>query len=255
MRGGLVAALAAVRALGDPVLLTADEEHGSVTSEELIVTRGREAAAALIPEPSLPSGGIKTTRKGAAIFRFEVTGVEAHAGSVPGRGVSAVHELASLVVHLQELARPEVGTTINVGVVGGGTRSNVVAGQAWAEIDVRVKSVAEYERLAQAFRELVVSEGATLAVRCLHARPPMERTPAIAAAAKEAKRIGALLGLELAEGPAGGASDGNFLAPLGVPVVDGLGPQGGGAHAVDEHIIAASLDQRVALIALLIALL
>jgi glutamate carboxypeptidase len=263
MRGGLVAALRAVEALLHlreltrpvAVLLNADEEAGSSTSEEIIVTLGRRAHAALVPEPCLPGGGLKTARKGAATYRFEVAGQEAHAGLAPDRGVSAVHELAALVVRLGQLAQPEAGTTINVGVVGGGSRPNVVAGAAFAEVDVRVTTAAEYERLQHDFERLTVREGATLSVRRLHARPPMERTPAIASAATEARRIAALLGLDLAEGSAGGASDGNLLAPLGVPVVDGLGPEGGGAHALDEHIFLASLEQRVVLLALLIALL
>ena len=263
MRGGLVAALRAVQALDElgelrrpvTVLLNADEETGSSTSEELILALGREAQTALIPEPCLPGGGLKTARKGAATYRFEVTGREAHAGLAPERGVSAVHELASLVVRLGQLARPEVGTTINAGVVGGGSRSNVVAGSAFAEVDVRVTTTAEYARLQHDFERLAVQEGATLAVRRLHARPPMERTPVIVEAAAKAKRIAALIGLDLGEGPAGGASDGNLLAPLGVPVVDGLGPEGGGAHALDEHVLLSSLEQRVALLGLLVALL
>ena len=263
MRAGLVAALGALealRGLGElrrPVtlLLNADEEAGSESSAELLVELGREASAALVPEPCLPGGGLKTARKGVGTYRFEVTGVEAHAGLGPDGGVSAIEELASLLVRLGQLASPELGTTVNVGVVGGGSRPNVVAGAAFAEVDVRVTTHAEYDRVHHDFDRLAVWEGATLAVSRLHARPPMERTPAIAAAATEAKRIAAELGLELTEGSAGGASDGNFLAELGLPVLDGLGPEGGGAHALDEHVSLASLEERVALIGLLIALL
>jgi len=263
MRGGLVAALRAVQGLLElgelrrPVILflNADEESGSSTSEELILALGREARAALIPEPCLPGGGLKTARKGAGTFRFDVVGQEAHAGLAPDRGISAVHELAALVVRLGQLAQPEIGTTVNVGVIGGGSRPNVVAGSAFAEVDVRVTTAAEHERLQHDFERLTVREGATLTVRRLHARPPLERTPAISRAAEEAKRIASQIGLELGEGSAGGASDGNFLALLGLPIVDGLGPEGGGAHALDEHVLVASLEQRVALLGLLIALL
>ena len=263
MRAGLVAALGALEgllALGEirrPVtlLLNADEEAGSETSAGLLVELGREARAALVPEPCLPGGGLKTARKGVGTYRFEVTGVEAHAGLGADGGVSAIEELASIVVRLGQLARPELGTTVNVGVVGGGSRPNVVAGAAFAEVDVRVTTHAEYDSLHQDFDRLAVREGAALAVRRLHARPPMERTPAVAAAATEAKRIAAELGLELTEGSAGGASDGNFLVELGLPVLDGLGPEGGGAHALDERVSLGSLEERVALIGLLIALL
>jgi glutamate carboxypeptidase len=232
MRGGLVAALRAVQGLLElgelhrPVILflNADEESGSSTSEELILALGREARAALIPEPCLPGGGLKTARKGAGTFRFEVVGQEAHAGLAPDRGISAVHELAALVVRLGQLAQPEIGTTVNVGVIGGGSRPNVVAGSAFAEVDVRVTTAAEHERLQHDFERLTVREGATLTVRRLHARPPLERTPAISRAAEDARQIASQIGLELGEGSAGGASDGNFLALLGLPIVDGLGP-------------------------------
>jgi glutamate carboxypeptidase len=263
MRGGLAATLAAVRGLQElgelrrPVilLLTADEEAGSTTSAELIVELGREACGALVPEACLPGGALKTSRKGVATYRFEIEGQEAHAGLTTGHGVSAVRELVALVGQLEQLARPGDGTTINVGVVGGGSRPNVIPGSAFAEVDVRVTTVAEDERIHLELGRLGVGAGATLAVRRLHDRPPMERTPAIGAAAGRAAEIAGLLGIVLGEGSAGGASDANFLAPLGIPVLDGLGPEGGGAHAPDEHVLVASVEQRVALIALLIALL
>ncbi len=263
MRGGLIASLAAMRALRTlreldrPIvlLLNADEESGSTTSAELIATLGRGAAAALVPEACLPGGGLKTARKGVATYRFEIVGQEAHAGLSAGGGVSAIRELVSLLGELESLARPELGTTINVGVVGGGSRPNVVPGSAYAEVDVRVATTAEDERIHRELGRLGVAEGATLAVRRLHERPPMERTPAVATAAARARELAALLGLDLAEGSAGGASDGNFLAALGIPVLDGLGPEGGGAHATNERILVPSLAERTALIALLARLL
>ena len=262
MRAGLVAALAAAEALGEldalgrplTLLLNADEEAGSTTSAELIVSLGRQSAAALVPEACLGGGALKTSRRGIATYRFEIEGREAHAGHGSERGVSAVHELVVLLGSLQALARPRAGTTINIGLVGGGTRPNVVAGSAFAEVDVRVATAPEDERIHRALGRLAVGEGATLGVRRLHERPPMERTPAIAAGAERAREIGTLIGLELTEGAAGGASDANFLARLGIPVLDGLGPDGGGAHAVDEHVLVDSLAERIVLLALLIAL-
>ena len=262
MRGGLVAALSAVAALTAldlldrpvVVLLTADEEIGSTTSEELIVTLGRQAAAVLVPEPPLPDGGLKTQRKGVLTYGLSVRGLASHAGLDPERGISAVHELLDLAQAARTLADPSCGTTVNIGLFGGGSRANVVAADASAEIDVRVATQSEYERVETWFRGVgAAAPGATATVELRNARPPMERTPAIATAAARAKELAALLDLELTEGAAGGASDANFLAKYEVPIIDGLGPRGGGAHALDEHIIVDSLLERVALLALLVA--
>lgn len=262
MRGGLVAAITAIEALSAlgaltrPVvlLLTADEESGSVTSEDLIVRIGRTAATVLVPEPPLPGGGLKTKRKGVLTYRLSVTGRASHAGLDPERGVSAIHELLHVAQAGRALANEQEGTTVNVGVVGGGTHANVVAADAWADIDVRVANVAEQRRVEAWFRSLLATApGGKVSVELRHVRPPMERTPAIGAAVSRAKEFAQLLGLELTEGAAGGGSDSNFLAQYDVPIVDGLGPQGGGAHALDEHIVLESLLERVALIALLVA--
>lgn len=262
MRGGLVAAINAVRALAElgalerPVvlLLTADEETGSITSEDLVVRAGRSSSVTIIPEPPLPDGGLKTRRRGVLTYRVAVRGRAAHAGLDPERGVSAVHELLSFLQRVRGLADAARATTVNVGVVGGGTRPNVVAADAWAEVDVRVASVDEYTRVESWFAAAAAStEGATLAVERLHARPPMERTPAIAHAAERARALARLLGIDLPEGAAGGSGDGNFLARHDVPIVDGVGPRGGGAHAVDEHVLVDSLLERTALLALMVA--
>jgi glutamate carboxypeptidase len=262
MRGGVVAALNAVAALTEldaqsrPVvlLLTADEETGSRTSEELIVRTGDAAHVVLIPEPPLADGGLKTQRKGVLTFRVRIEGRAAHAGLDPERGISAIHELASLVMRVRTLEDRARGTTVNVGVVAGGSRSNVVAADAVADIDVRVATLEQYEAVEGWFDSIVPElVGASVRVERLNARPPLERTPAVAAAADRTRAAARLLGLELGEGSAGGGSDGNFLACRGVAVVDGLGPVGGGAHALDEHIRVESLLDRTALLALLAA--
>lgn len=264
MRGGIAAALTAIAILRDgdmpdrplSVLLTADEETGSLTSQQEIIRIGREAHAVLIPEPPMPGGGLKTQRKGVLSYTLRVTGRAAHAGLDPERGTSAISELLTLAAATERAASSSDGTTVNVGVIEGGTRANVVAAAARAEIDVRVATMAEYERMTSFFDGLRPHlPGAALEVKLLHSRPPLERTPAIAAAVDRAREIAALVGVDLGEGAAGGGSDGNFLAPLGVAVLDGLGPDGGGAHALDEHVLLDSLEQRVVLIALLIALL
>jgi glutamate carboxypeptidase len=262
MRGGIVATLAALELLGElnalrrpvRVLLTPDEETGSRASRELIASRAREASVALVPEPALPGGALKTARKGWIIYRLRVSGRAAHAGLEPEAGVSAIDELVDRLIDLRRLADPMVGTTINYGVVRGGSAPNVIAERAEAEIDVRFPDAPEGARVRDAVAALRPARpGAELAVEELHSRLPLERTPAIAAAAERAGALGSLLGLELGEGSAGGVSDGNLAAAEGVPVLDGLGPEGGGAHAVDEHVSLPSLVERTALIALLIA--
>jgi glutamate carboxypeptidase len=262
MRGGIAATLTALALLRDlgaldrpvAVLLTADEETGSRWSESEIRRLGRAAGTVLVPEPPLPGGRLKTMRKGVLGYELHVTGRAAHAGLDPERGVSAVAELVEHVGALQAEARPEQGTTVNVGVVRGGTRPNVIAAEAVAEIDIRVGTSAEYDRMTTVLAAMVARRpGATVRTERVHGRAPMERTKAIAHAVARAQALAATVGIELGEGSAGGASDSNFLAPDGVSVLDGLGPDGGGAHALDEHVLIDALQERVALLAMLIA--
>ncbi|MCD6727523.1 MAG: M20 family metallopeptidase [Solirubrobacteraceae bacterium] len=260
MRGGIVAALGAARLLGEQLerplrmLFTPDEETGSATSRELIVRLGRGAAAVLVTEPPLPGGALKTARKGWATYVVETLGRAAHAGIEPERGVSAIDELVDALLAIRALADPAAGTTINIGRIEGGELPNVVAPRALAIVDVRASRVEEQQRIDAALTGLTaLREGATIAVAKRHGRPPMERTPQIAQAAVRAIALASLLGIELGEGAVGGTSDANLLAPLGIPVIDGLGPDGRGAHALDEQVIVDSLVERTALIALLIA--
>lgn len=262
MRGGIVATFGALELLAElgafrravRIVLTPDEETGSRASRELIGERAREAAITLVPEPAAPGGAMKTARKGWIAYELRVRGRAAHAGLEPELGVSAIDELVDRLAELRALADPAAGTTINCGVVHGGSAANVVAERAEAELDVRVPDAAEEARVRAAFTALRAHRpGAELAVGEVHSRPPLERTVAIAEAAARACELGALLGLELAERRAGGVSDGNLAAAEGVPVLDGLGPEGGGAHAVDEHVSVTSLVERTALMALLMA--
>jgi glutamate carboxypeptidase len=264
MRGGIAAALTALAVLRDlgelrrpvTVLLTPDEETGSLSSRDEIIRLGRDAAYVLVPEPPMPGGGLKTRRKGLLTATIRVTGRAAHAGLDPERGINAISALARLVIDLEALAAPDLGTTVNVGVIAGGSRPNVVAADASAEVDVRVATMDEHARMLSALQAIGATQPqAGVEVEIVHSRAPLERTPAIAAAVGRAREIFARVGVELREGAAGGASDGNFLAPLGVGVLDGLGPDGAGAHALDEHVLIASLRERVVLHALLIALL
>ncbi|HET8673111.1 MAG TPA: M20/M25/M40 family metallo-hydrolase [Thermoleophilaceae bacterium] len=261
MRGGIVAVLEALRIVGRerlpaPVwlLMTGDEETGSSTSHERIVALASGARLVLVPEPPLPGGGLKTARKGWSAYGIDVHGRAAHAGLEPERGVSAIDELVDTLRDVSALASPARGTTVNVGTVAGGTSVNVLAERASAQIEVRASRPDEQRRVDEALRSLRARRaGASVEVVRLHGRPPMERTPGVAAAAARARELARLLGFELGEGAAGGTSDANLVAPLGVPVLDGLGPEGGGAHALDEHVLIDSLVERTALIALLLA--
>lgn len=262
MRGGLVAGLGALRALQElgalsrpvSVLLTADEEQGSPTSQALITRRGQAASLVVVPEPAMPGGGLKTSRKGVCTYRLQTRGRAAHAGNEPTAGVSAVHALIRVLNRVLEFADEEQGTTVNVGVIQGGTLSNVVAEQASADVDIRVGTMTELDRLVAKFAELGGTDfGAKLEADQLEARPPMERTPAIAAAAARVQELARRLGLDISEGAVGGGSDANFIAPYNVPIIDGIGPEGGGAHALGEHVSVSSMLERCALIGLVLA--
>jgi glutamate carboxypeptidase len=239
------------------VLFTSDEELGSPTSRSLIEKLALECAYALVLEPALADGALKSSRKGVGKFRLDVEGRPAHAGVAPQDGRSAIVELAHQVLKLEALQDQRAGTTVTVGVIQGGTTANVVPARATAEIDVRVASKPEEIRIDQALRSLgPVTPDVRLSVSGSWNRPPMERTPAGVSFFEQARQVARRhLGIDLAEGPSGGGSDGNFTAALGVPTLDGLGARGGGAHADDEHIFVASLSERAALLyALLLGL-
>jgi glutamate carboxypeptidase len=230
------------------LLVTCDEETGSHSSRALIEQHADGAYAALVPEPCLPDGGAKTSRKAVATYRLEITGRAVHAGIEPERGVSAVTELAHQVLRINALADPARGTTVTVGMVQGGTASNVVPAEAVAIIDVRATNPAEAERIAHGLDTLVPQHPeARLAVRRTEFRPPLVRTPAVIRLYEQARGIARELGADLPEGGSGGGSDGSIVAALGVPTLDGLGPRGGGAHASNEHILTADLPFRLAL--------
>ena len=235
------------------VLATSDEEIGSASSRALIEDTARGAVAVLVLEPAASGGAIKTARKGIADFVLEVDGLAAHAGIEPEKGISAVEELAHQMLALKLLADPNKGTTINVGVVRGGTRPNVVAAHARAEIDVRFTRASEAERVVASIRGLRPRlDGAQLRISGGIDRPPMERSAGVVRLAELAQRLAADIGFALNEASVGGASDGNFTAAMGVPTLDGLGPDGGGAHADSEHLLVESWLLRTQLLRLLI---
>jgi glutamate carboxypeptidase len=205
-------------------------------------------------EPSASGGRVKTARKGTGIFTMTAHGVAAHAGLEPEKGASAILELARQTERLHSLTDPARGVSLNVGVFQGGTRSNVVAAEARAEIDLRFSAAEDARRLEETITGARPFDGRVrLTVEGGINRPPLERTEQVAALFGLARGVAARLGFELGEASVGGASDGNFAAALGVPVLDGLGVEGDGAHAAHEHIESAALARRAALIAGLIA--
>jgi glutamate carboxypeptidase len=247
---GAVVELDAMDGLRIVMLWTADEETGSGTSRALVETEAQRSEAVFVLEPALPGGVLKTRRKGCGQFEIVVRGEAAHAGVDPTKGVSAIRELARQIIAIEALQDLPRGVSVNVGVIHGGTRPNVVAPEARAVVDVRAPSQADASRVAAAFRALTPNiPGARLEIRGGFERPPMERTRGVASLYALAERVGADLGQSIAEGATGGGSDGNFCAALGIPTLDGLGAVGDGAHALGEHVLIPSLVPRAALIA------
>jgi glutamate carboxypeptidase len=256
MKGGLVVMLEAIRRARTDralrVVLTADEEIGSPTGRDTLARAAAGALAAFVVEPPNSKGHLKTARKGLGRFRIRVAGRSAHAGD-PKDGASAIEELARLTLRLHALTDRARRVTVNVGVVAGGTRENVVAAEATAWIDVRAPSLEERARLDEILRTLETeTPGTTLELTGGWTRPPLERSEGSAILFERAREHGRALGLELREVSASGGSDGNLVGALGVPVLDGLGAEGAGAHAVHEHVVVASLPVRADLLAALL---
>lgn len=231
------------------LLFTCDEEIGSHGARELFHEAAADAFAALVPEPSMDGGAVKTRRKGVGTYRIEAFGRAAHAGIEPEKAVSAIAELVGQLVRVLDLADHPRGSTVNIGTVGGGTASNVVPANAWATVDTRFLDPDEGDRLDTALLALgPILTGSRLEVERTEIRPPLVRTPEVAGLFETARELAVGLGvMDLGEGTSGGGSDGSLLASLGLPVLDGLGPQGGGAHSADEHILMSDLPFRLAL--------
>jgi len=261
MKGGvvqLVWALKACTALGFArpnlrLVLNGDEEIGSPASRGVIEEEVVRGTAVLVLEAS-SKGAVKTSRKGAGIFRVDVLGQEAHAGLDPESGVSAIDEVSRIVMKLHAAADLSQGTSVNVGTLHAGTRTNVKAGRATANVDVRVSSKAEAQRIEELFAELKPHDPkAEITVRGGWNRPVMQRSAATASLFATATAAASELGFALEETSVGGYSDGNFAAALGLPVLDGLGAVGDGAHARHEWISIDGMLQRTALTSAILA--
>jgi len=234
-------------------LWTSDEEIGSDVSRKLIEAEARRSDAVFVLEPSLgPKGLIKTARKGVGEAELIVHGRASHAGLAPHEGINAIHELSRQLARIQEWNDPREGVTINADVIEGGTRVNVIAEHARAVLDLRALRISDMHRLEKKLHALrPILPGAKLEIRGGFNRAPLERRRSAAIFAK-AKTLAAQMGLSLGETTAGGGSDGNLTAALGVPTLDGLGAVGHGAHAQNEHILIRTMPVRAALLAALL---
>ncbi len=234
------------------IVLSCDEEVGSHTGREMVEREAANAEHCFVFEPSA-EGRVKTGRKGTGWYTLKAHGIPAHAGLEPEKGANSIVEIASQIERINGLGDTSIGTTVNVCTIKGGTTSNVIPEHTECEIDVRFSSLAEAERVDAAMRALKpFDQRVTLELLGGINRPPMERTPEVVALFEKARNLAAGFGYELGETQVGGASDGNFVAALGLPVLDGLGIAGAGAHTLGEHILVSDIAGRAALVALLL---
>ena len=261
MKAGVAMALTAIEMLTEAslldreivLLLNSDEEVGSPVSRPITERLAQECAAVYVLEPA-QGLAYKTARKGTGNWRIDIRGVAAHAGVDFEEGASALRELAHVVETVSGWTDPTRGLTVSVGLAGGGSKTNVIPAEAWAEVDVRVARKADGPRIERKFASLKPADRrCSLAVTGGMNRPPMERTRDTVALYKKARALAAELGFVLEEAATGGASDGNFTSALGIPTLDGMGAVGEGAHARHESILLEHLAPRTALLAAMLA--
>jgi glutamate carboxypeptidase len=258
MKANIVLMLEALRYLAESgnqplgpitILLSCDEEVGSQTGKSIVEREASRSAKCLVFEPSF-EGKVKTGRKGTGMFKLRAHGIPAHAGLEPEKGASAILELSRQIEKLHALNDPNAGTTVNVCTVKGGTTTNVIPEYAECDIDVRFLTLNEARRIESAIRNLKPSDGrVSLEIYGEINRPPLERNEAVAALFERARELAASFDYELGEAQVGGGSDGNFVAAVGIPVLDGLGVRGDGAHTLHEHILISDIARRGTLIA------
>ena len=259
MKGGLVITLTAIAALVESGQMPArsitaffntDEEMGSYESREIIEKLAKDAALVLVHEPSEPDGALLTWRKGTGKFNVKVKGRAAHSGGAHQKGLNAIEELAYQIVAIQSLTDYEKGTTINIGSVHGGRAINVVPAYAEADGDLRIMHISEYERVEKVIQSLTPAlKDTVIEVGCDLNRPPMPFDSLMESTFEKAYSIAKECALEIKAGGSGSASDANFVAPLGIPVLDGLGASGEGFHSDEEYILTKSLPERARLTA------
>jgi len=262
MKAGIVQALYALRSIQEAdlqlakrivFLWTSDEEIGSESSRKLLEAEAKRSDAVFVLEPALgPRGLIKTERKGVGEADIVVQGRSSHAGLAPEKGVNAIHELALQIGRIKEWNDFRLGISVNAGIIAGGTRANVIPDEAKAVVDLRALRLVDMRKIEKRLRNLrPILHGAKVEVRGGFSRAPLERKQSAALFA-EAKSLAETMGLSLGEGTAGGGSDGNLTAALGVPTLDGLGAVGDGAHSDGEFVLAKTIPERAALLAALL---
>jgi glutamate carboxypeptidase len=264
MKSGIaffIFAMRALRELDIPVArkvvlqLNSDEEVGSASSRPLTESEAQKSVAVLVLEPGTGlAGKPKTARKGVGGYRVTVHGVASHAGVDFAAGASAILELARQIEKIRSFTQLDKGVTVNVGIISGGTRTNVIAAEAHADVDFRIPRLRDYSTLRKKFASLrSTDKRCRLEVTGDLNRPPMERTAGVVKLFRTARKLAAEIGVDLEESSTGGGSDGNFTAGLGIPTLDGIGGVGEGAHAVNESILINRIADRTALLAKLVA--
>ncbi len=259
MKGGITIVMWALRGLIERgelperpiwVMMTTDEEVGSVYSKPVIKEVAAQAGLVLVMEPATIDEALKTMRKGVATYRIDITGLPSHAGNAPEKGINSIIEMAQQALKLHALNDLRNGTSVSVTMVSGGTATNVIPEHTSMHVDVRTVTVRDWQAIDEQIRSLMpFVPGAKLEVTQLNGHQPMERNELMRKTYAQCKAIGERHGIPVYEDSSGGGSDGNTVAALGVPVLDGLGPQGDGLHALHEHVVLNSLPRRAALIA------
>ncbi|MBL8147846.1 MAG: M20 family metallopeptidase [Anaerolineae bacterium] len=259
MKGGITVVLSALRGLqalnqmpNRPiwVLMTTDEEIGSVYSSPIIKELCVQTGLVLVMEPATIDEALKTQRKGVATYRVDIEGLPSHAGNAPEKGINAITELAQQVLQINSFNDLRRGVSVSVTMVEGGSATNVIPAHVTAYVDTRAITSEQWNETDEQMKSLLpFVPGAKVAVERINGHIPMERNDTMQRQYAQCKRIGEAQGLTMREDSSGGGSDGNTVASLGVPVLDGLGPQGDGLHALHEHVVLASLPRRSTLIA------
>jgi glutamate carboxypeptidase len=262
MKGGITVVLSALRGLKNRgeipdrpicVLMTSDEEVGSIYSKSTIVEAAQQAGLVLVMEPATIDEALKTQRKGVATYKIDIEGLPSHAGNAPEKGINAIMEFAQQAQRINGFNDLKRGTSVSVTMVSGGSATNVIPAHVTAHVDTRAITVSAFNEIRDRMLNLEpLMPGAKLSVEQINGHQPMERNETMIRSYQQCKAIGERQGLSIYEDSSGGGSDGNTVAALGIPVLDGLGPQGDGLHALHEHVVLDSLPRRSTLIAALL---
>lgn len=259
MKGGITVVLSALRGLKERgempnrpiwVFMTTDEEVGSIYSHDPIEELAKQTGLVLVMEPATQEEALKTWRKGVATYRLDIEGLPSHAGNAPEKGINAINEFAQQVLRLKDLNDYKRGTSVSVTMVEGGSATNVIPAHVTGFVDTRALTMQTWNEIEETMLNLQpFVPGAKLKVARINGHKPMEHDATMVRSFAQCKQIGESYGLTIREDGSGGGSDGNTVAALGIPVLDGLGPQGDGLHALHEQVVIASLPRRTTLIA------